>query len=199
MRWGDLTHSREWLECWHKLKAAYAKATGGKAMDSKTYILQIGPARNQLRRRKHRRVWGKRDFNNASYHCIVGGSILLIGLLALIGFLAKNNQFVVAIAAASLFTSSLMFIRTSVTVGAAHHSSVNTLRAWQRIASYADRPESEKLQEIIFYAPLRMESPTPNRVERTRSATGYCGISSQATAEKRTALRVGVLNIRSIE
>jgi hypothetical protein len=168
-------------------------------MDSKTYTLQMGQARNQLRRLEHDWVWGKRNFNNAIHNCIVGGIILLIGLLALIEFLVKGNQFGIVMAAASLSIGSLTFIMARVTTGAAR-GSVNTLRAWQRIASYAGGSESGKMQEVIFYEPLQMESPTPNRVDRTRSATDYCGIScSQAAAEKRTALGVGILDIRSIE
>lgn len=126
-------------------------------MDSKTYILQMVPARNQLRRREHHRVWGKRNLNNAIYHGIVGGAILLIGLLALIEFLVKGNQFGVGMTVAGLSIGSLTFIMTRLTTGAAR-SSVNTLRAWQRIVSYAGESASGKMQEVIFYEGRRASS-----------------------------------------
>lgn len=146
-------------------------------MDSKTYKLQIGQTRNQLGRLEHDWVWGKRNFNNAIYNCIVGGIILLTGLLTLIEFLVQDSQFGIVIAAASLFIGSFTFIRAQVTTGAAR-GSVNTLRAWQRIASYAGGSESGKMQEVIFYEPLQIESQTPYRFDRTRSTIVYCEISS---------------------
>ena len=159
-------------------------------MDIKTYTLQMDQARNQLQRLEHDWVWGKRNFNNAIYNCIVGGIILLTGLLALIGFLVQDSQFGIVMAAASLSIGSLTFIMARVTTGAAR-GSVNTLRAWQRIASYAGGSESGKMQEVIFYEPLRIESPTPNRVDRTRSTTVYYEISYfQADAEKHTAWKL---------
>jgi len=129
-------------------------------MGSKTYTLQMDQTRNQLGRLEHDWVWGKRNFNNAIYNCIVGGITLLIGLLALIEFLVKGNQFSLDMAVAGLSIGSLTFIMARVTTGAARDS-VNTLRAWQRIASYASGSESGKLQEVIFYEPLRPESLTP--------------------------------------
>jgi hypothetical protein len=95
-----------------QVKAAYAIASGRKAMDIKTYTLQMDhqQARNQLQRLEHAWVWGKRNFNNAIYNCIVGGIILPTGLLALIGFLVQHNQFGIVMAATCLSFGNLTFI-----------------------------------------------------------------------------------------
>lgn len=172
-------------------------------MDNKTHTRQTGKARSKL-------LWIERDLGqvkgnlyDATRYRIIGSAILLISLLVLSGLLMKSSQLGAIIATAGLVIGDLIFIRALMTTGAAL-CSVNTFRAWQRIASYASTPDtgtgSEKWGKLYLYEPLQMEPPTPNRVDRTRSATDYCGTScSQADAEKRTALGVGILDIRSID
>ena len=139
-------------------------------MDNKTHIRQTSQTQDKLLRIKWDMGQVKGNFPSAAHSRIVGGVILLIGLLVLVGFLLKGNQFVAAIAVAGLVIGDLMFIRAFVKARVAY-SSVNTLRAWRRIASYASIPEteveSEKWEKLYFYEPLRIESPTPNRVDRT--------------------------------
>jgi len=124
---------------------------------------------------------------------MVGGVLLLIGLLALIGFLMKGGQYVaVLVAVTGLLIGSLILIRALVTTRAAPRS-VDMLRAWQSIASCTNMPETEvesrKWEKSYLYDPLRIGSLTPHRVDRTRRTTIYCGINgTQADTQKRPAL-----------
>lgn len=133
------------------------------------------------------------SFGNIARNCMVGGVLLLIGLLALVGFLTKSSQYVAALVAVTgLFIGSVILIRALVTTRAAPRS-VHTLRAWQRIASCTNMPqpevESRKWEKSYLYDPLRIGSLTPHRVDRTRSTTIYCGINgTQADTQKRAAL-----------
>ena len=64
----------------------------------------------------------KGSLDNATRNRIVGGVVLLIGLLALIGFLAKGGQLVAVIAAAGLLIGGLVFIRALVKIGGTRRS-----------------------------------------------------------------------------
>jgi hypothetical protein len=104
------------------LGAAFSKDPGGKAMDNKTLVHQTGQARGKLMRLELDLGRVKGNLDGATRNRIVGGVLLLIGLLALIGFFVRGGQFVAVIAAAGLFIGGLVFIRALVKIGGAHRS-----------------------------------------------------------------------------
>jgi len=91
-------------------------------MDNKTLTHQTSQARGKLRRLEQDLGTAKWALNGATRNRIVGGVVLLIGLLALIGFLAKGSQFLAVVAAAGLFIGGLVLIRALVKIGGAHRS-----------------------------------------------------------------------------
>ena len=80
-------------------------------MDNKTQTRQTGQARGKLQRLERDLGQVKRNFKGATRNRIVGGALILIGVLALIGFLMNGGQFVAFIAVVCLFVGGLMFIR----------------------------------------------------------------------------------------
>ena len=64
----------------------------------------------------------KGNLDGATRNRIVGGVILLIGLLALIGFFVMGSQFLAIVAAAGLFIGGLVFIRALVKIGGARRA-----------------------------------------------------------------------------
>ena len=91
-------------------------------MDSKTLTHQMGQARGKLMRLEQDLSRGKGNLDGATRNRIVGGVVLLIGLLALMGFFVRGSQFVAVIAAAGLFIGGLVLIRALVKIGGAHRS-----------------------------------------------------------------------------
>jgi hypothetical protein len=106
----------------HKLGAAFSKDLGGKAMDSQTLVHQTGQARGKLMRLERDLGLVKVNLDGATRNRTVGGIVLLIGLLALIGFFVMGSQFVAIIAAAGLLIGGLVFIKALATIGGAHRS-----------------------------------------------------------------------------
>lgn len=86
-------------------------------MDDKTYIHQTGMARGKLRRLEQDLHRVKERFAGATRNRIIGGVLLLISVLALIGFLLENSRFVAFIAAASLLIGGWMFIKAQAKIG----------------------------------------------------------------------------------
>jgi hypothetical protein len=109
-------------ERWRKLGAAFSKDPGGKAMDNKTLTHQTGQARGKLMRLEQELGQAKWALDGATRNRIVGGVVLLIGLLALIGFFVRGSQFLAVVAAAGLFIGSLVLIRALVKIGGARRS-----------------------------------------------------------------------------
>jgi uncharacterized membrane protein YciS (DUF1049 family) len=105
-----------------KLGAAFSKDPGGKAMDNQTLVHQTGQARGKLMRLEQDLGRAKVNLDDATRNRIVGGVVLLIGLLALIGFFMRGSQLVAIIAAAGLFIGGLVLIRALVKIGGAHRS-----------------------------------------------------------------------------
>lgn len=68
----------------------------------------------------------KRELYNAACNRILGGLLLLIGVLALMGFLTEGGQFVAVIAGAGLFIGTLVLIRSLVKIGEARRT-MNTM------------------------------------------------------------------------
>ncbi len=97
-------------------------------MDNQTLVHQTGQARGKLMRLEQDLGMAKGALDGAARNRIVGGVLLLIGLLALIGFFVRGSQFVAVIAAAGLFIGGLVFIRALVKIGGAHHS-IDTITA----------------------------------------------------------------------
>ena len=91
-------------------------------MDNQSLVHQTGQARGKLMRLEQDLGMAKGDLDGAARNRIVGGVVLLIGLLALIGFFVRGSQFVAVIAAAGLFIGGLVFIRALVKMGGAHRS-----------------------------------------------------------------------------
>src|SRR5574340_1256283 len=116
----------------------------GKTMDNQTLTQQMGQARGRLMRLEQDLSMAKGALGDATRKRIVGGVVLLIGLLALIGFLAKGSQLVAVIAAAGLLIGGLMFIQALAKIGGTRRSidtitgSVTTARA--RLAELKAQP-----------------------------------------------------------
>jgi hypothetical protein len=105
-----------------KLRAAFSKDPGGKAMDNQTLVHQTGQARGNLMRLEQDLGRAKGALDSATRNRIVGGVVLLIGMIALIGFLVIGSQFTAAIAAAGLSIGGLVFIMALVKIGGARRS-----------------------------------------------------------------------------
>ncbi|MBN1450669.1 MAG: hypothetical protein JW963_06605 [Anaerolineales bacterium] len=95
-------------------------------MDNKTHTRQTGRARGNLLRLEQNLNQAKRKFKGETRNRMIGGVLLLIGLLALIGFLVNGNQFFAFIAAAGLFIGGLVFVSALVKRGGARRS-MNTI------------------------------------------------------------------------
>jgi hypothetical protein len=91
-------------------------------MDNKTLTHQTGQARGKLMRLEQDLGTAKWALDGATRNRIVGGVVLLIGLLALIGFFVRGSQLVAVIAAAGLFIGGLVLIRALVKIGGARRS-----------------------------------------------------------------------------
>ena len=91
-------------------------------MDNQTLVHQTGQARGKLMRLEQDLGRVKGNLDGATRNRIVGGVILLIGLLALIGFFVTRSQSLTIIAAAGLFIGGLVFIRALVKIGGARRS-----------------------------------------------------------------------------
>ena len=91
-------------------------------MDNKSLVNLTGQARGKLMRLKQDLGRAKGNLESATRNRIVGGVMLLIGLAALIGFIAKGSQLVAVIAAAGLFIGGAVLIRALVKIGGARHS-----------------------------------------------------------------------------
>lgn len=86
-------------------------------MDNKTYTHQTGQARGRLMRLEQDMRQIKGSFAGATRNRIIGGVLLLIGVLALIGFLTGGSGFVGFIAAAGLLIGGWMFIKAHIKIG----------------------------------------------------------------------------------
>ena len=91
-------------------------------MDNKTLTHQTGQARGKLMRLEQDLGRAKGNLGGATRNRIVGGVILLIGLLALIGFFVRGSPLVAVIAAAGLFIGGLVLIRALVKIGGTRRS-----------------------------------------------------------------------------
>ena len=91
-------------------------------MDNQTLIHQTGQARGKLMRLEQDLGRVKGNLDGATRNRILGAVVLLIGLLALIGFFVMSSQFLAVVAAACLFIGGLVFIRALVKIGGMHRS-----------------------------------------------------------------------------
>ena len=91
-------------------------------MDNQTLVRQTVQARGKLMRLEQDLGTAKGALNGATRNRIVGGVVVLIGLLALIGYFVMGSQFLAVIAAAGLFIGGLVFIRALVKIGGARRS-----------------------------------------------------------------------------
>jgi hypothetical protein len=82
----------------------------------------MGQATGKLMRLEQDLGRAKWALNDATRNRIVGGVVLLIGLLALIGFFVMHSQFLAVIAAAGLLIGGWVFIRALMKIGGAHRS-----------------------------------------------------------------------------
>lgn len=91
-------------------------------MDNKTYIRQTGQARGRLKRLEQdlRQVKGR--FAGATRNRVIGGVLLLIGVLALIGYLTGGSGFVAFIAATGLLVGGWVFIKAQAKMGGTRRS-----------------------------------------------------------------------------
>jgi len=91
-------------------------------MDNQSLVHQTGQARGKLMRLELDLGRVKGNLDGATRNRIVGGVLLLIGLLALIGFFVRGSQFVAVIAVTGLFIGGLVFIRALVKIGGTRRS-----------------------------------------------------------------------------
>ncbi len=91
-------------------------------MDDQTFIHQTGQARGKLMRLEQDLSTANVALDDAVRNRIVGGVALLIGFLALIGFLTMGSWLVAVIAAAGLLIGGLVFITALVKIGGTRHS-----------------------------------------------------------------------------
>jgi hypothetical protein len=96
--------------------------SGGKAMDDKTYTHQTGQARGRLMRLEQDLSRFNGNLAGATRNRIVGSVILLIGVLALIGFFVGGSGFLAFIAAAGLLIGGWVFVRAQVKMGGTRRS-----------------------------------------------------------------------------
>jgi hypothetical protein len=111
-----------------------------------TQSRQIDQARGTLLRLDKNQNQVKRTIYKTARKRLVGGFILLIGLLALIGFILFRNQFVAVIATAGLLIGGLMFIKAKVRISKAHKA----------MEALTDRVVNEKakLAELLIQLPI---------------------------------------------
>lgn len=91
-------------------------------MDDKTYTRQTGHAQGKLTRLEQKLRRFKERFVGESRNRIIGGVLLLIGALALIGFLAGGSGIFAFIAAVGLFIGGLLFVKAQVKMGRTRRS-----------------------------------------------------------------------------
>ena len=115
-------------------------------MDHKTLTHQMGQARGKLMRLEQDLGQAKGNLDEATRNRIVGGVVLLIGLLALIGFFVMDSQFLAMVAAACLFIGGLVFIRALVKIGGAHRA-IDTIT--DKVASAQTTLDELKAQPSI--------------------------------------------------
>ncbi len=91
-------------------------------MNDKTYTHQTGQARGRLMRLEQDLRQVKMRFAGATRNRVIGGVLLLVGVLALIGYLTGGSGFVGFIAAAGLLVGGWMFIKAQVKMGGTRHA-----------------------------------------------------------------------------
>jgi general stress protein CsbA len=96
--------------------------SGGKTMDDKTYTHQTGQARGRLMRLEQDLSRFNGSLAGATRNRIVGGVILLIGVLALIGFFIGGSGFLAFVAVASLLIGGLVVIMAQMKMGRTRRS-----------------------------------------------------------------------------
>jgi hypothetical protein len=82
-------------------------------MDDKNYTRQTGQARGKLMRLEQELRRFNGNLAGATRNRIVGGVILLIGVLALIGFFVGGSGFLAFVAAAGLLIGGWVLITTT--------------------------------------------------------------------------------------
>jgi hypothetical protein len=95
-------------------------------MDDKNYTRQTGQARGKLMRLEQELRRFNGNLAGATRNRIVGGVILLIGVLALIGFFVGGSGFLAFVAAAGLLIGGWIFIRAQVKMGGTRRSITTT-------------------------------------------------------------------------
>ena len=115
-------------------------------MDNQTLTRQTGQARGKLMRLEQDLSRVKGNLDGATRNRIVGGVVLLIGMIALIGFFVMRSQFVAVIAAAGLLIGGWVFIRALVDIGGARHS-IDTIAA--KVANAQAKLDELKAQPSI--------------------------------------------------
>ncbi|MBN2004584.1 MAG: hypothetical protein JXA21_14610 [Anaerolineae bacterium] len=95
-------------------------------MDDKTYTRQTGQARGKLMRLEQDLRRCEWNLAGATRNRMVGSVILLIGVLALIGFFVGGNGFLAFVASASLLIGGLVFIMAQSKIGGTHRAITTT-------------------------------------------------------------------------
>ena len=95
-------------------------------MDDKTYTHQTGQARGRLMRLEQDLSRFNGSLAGATRNRIVGSVILLIGVLALIGFFVGGSGFLAFVAAAGLLIGGWVFIMAQSKIGGTRRSITTT-------------------------------------------------------------------------
>ncbi len=91
-------------------------------MDKQTLAHQMGQARGNLMRMEQDLSRARSSLEGASHNRMVGGIVLLVGIIALIGFLLSGSQVVSVIAIAGLVIGGPVFFIALSKIGWAHRS-----------------------------------------------------------------------------
>ncbi len=91
-------------------------------MDKQTLTHQTGQARGNLMRLEQDLSRAKGSLEGATRNRMIGGIVLLIGIIALIGFLLSGSQVIAVIAAAGLLIGGPVFYIALQKVGWARRS-----------------------------------------------------------------------------
>lgn len=91
-------------------------------MENKTVTNQTGQARGKLMRLEQELRRFNVNLTGEARNRIIGGVILLIGVLALIGFWVVGSGFLALVAAASLLVGGWIAIRAQVKMGGTRRS-----------------------------------------------------------------------------
>ncbi|MBN2006965.1 MAG: hypothetical protein JXA21_26685 [Anaerolineae bacterium] len=125
-------------------------------MDSKTLTHETGQARGALKRLERDMGRVRQELRNGARNRIVGGLLLLIGVVALIGYFAEGSLLVALIAGAGFLIGALVLIKSLLKIGGARHK-------MDRMTDGVTKAQA-KLNDLEAQSPVEepCAAPSPN-------------------------------------